>query len=61
MPTWRVKAGLVILAAVCIAAGLLVPFLPEAEGREVLAGGLVLGGVAMLIVALWRTRNGPDD
>jgi hypothetical protein len=63
MATWRVRGGLVLLAAACIAGGLLVPFVPDDFGRDILAGGLVLGGVAMLIVALWRRnggRNGAD-
>ena len=57
MRTWRVKAWLVVLAAICMAGGLVVPFVPDKVGRDILASGLVLGGAAMLIVALWR-RNG---
>jgi hypothetical protein len=48
---------LVILAAACIAGGILVPFVPKDAGRDILAAGLVLGGIAMLAVSLWR-RNG---
>jgi hypothetical protein len=60
MATWRVRGGLVVLASACIAGGILVPFVPDDAGKDILAGGLVLGGLAMLIVALWR-RNGGSD
>ena len=52
MRRWQARWRLVVLAAVCIAAGLLVPWLPDDAGRDVMAGGLVLGGLAMLVVAL---------
>jgi peptidoglycan/LPS O-acetylase OafA/YrhL len=59
MRRWRAQAYLVILAAVCIAAGIVVPFLPERDRDGVLASGLVLGGLAMLVVAL-APRNGKN-
>src|SRR5262245_7862098 len=52
---WQARWRLVVMAAVAIAAGLLVPWLPDDAGRDVLAGGLVLGGLAMLVVALTDT------
>jgi len=53
----------VILAAVAIAAGVVVPFVHNAQfARDILAGGLVLGGIAMLVVALVEDRtNGNGD
>jgi len=60
MQTWRVQGGLVVLAALCIAGGILVPFVPATAGRDILAGGLVLGGLGMLVVALWRRDGRPD-
>ncbi|HEY7487570.1 MAG TPA: hypothetical protein VH912_24155 [Streptosporangiaceae bacterium] len=59
MRRWQARARLVVLAAACIAGGLLVPFLPQQDRADVLAAGLVLGGVAMLVVAL--TRDDRDD
>jgi hypothetical protein len=61
MRRWQARARLVILAAVCIAGGLVVPFLPEQDRADVLAAGLVLGGLAMLIVALTSDRDDEDD
>jgi hypothetical protein len=61
MRRWQARARLVILAAACIAGGLLVPFLPEQDRADVLAAGLVLGGLAMLIVALTSDRDDEDD
>lgn len=57
MADWRVRGLLVIMAAAAMAGGAVVPFLPTEAGRDVLASGLVLGGLAMLVVALWQ-RNG---
>jgi len=51
------RARLVIMAAVAIAAGLVVPFLPVSARTDVLAGGLVLGGLAMLLVAVADRRD----
>jgi len=50
----------VILAALAIGASVAVPFLPADKGRDVLAGGLLIGGLAMLVVALTGS-NGHDD
>jgi hypothetical protein len=61
MQTWRVQGGLLIMAAACIAGGILVPFVPATAGRDILAGGLVLGGLAMLFVAIWRTDGRDGD
>ena len=58
MKPWQARGRLVVFAAVAIAAGIVVPFLPEHARTDVLAGGLVLGGLAMLVVAL--TGNGDD-
>jgi hypothetical protein len=58
MLRWKARAHLVVLAAVCMAAGIAVPFLPETARTDVLAAGLVLGGLAMLVVALVRDPNG---
>jgi hypothetical protein len=63
MPSWRARGALVIMAAICIALAILVPFLPSHAGEDVLAVGLGLGGIAMLVAALWtlgRNGNGND-
>lgn len=52
MSRWKARAYLVIFAAVCIAGALVVPFVSPTVGRDVLAGGLLLGSLAMLTVAL---------
>lgn len=63
MRRWQARGRLVILAAVAIAAGVVVPFVHNAQfARDILAGGLVLGGIAMLVVALVEDRtNGNGD
>ena len=60
MRRWRARGYLVILAALAIGASVAVPFLPADKGRDVLAGGLLIGGLAMLVVALTGS-NGHDD
>jgi len=57
MPDWKVRGGLVLMAAACLAGAVLIPIVPDTERNDILAAGLGLGGLAMLIVALWR-RNG---
>jgi hypothetical protein len=54
----RSRAYLTIFAAGCLAAGLLVPFIPRDLGIDILAGVSIVGGLAMLIVALGGGRNG---
>lgn len=60
MRRWQVRWRLIILGAAAIAGGLVVPFLPDERARtDILAGGLVLGGIAMITVALLDIdRNG---
>lgn len=58
---WKARARLVVLGAACIAGGLIVPFVSLEMGRNILASGLVLGGVAMLIVAMTGLDDGRDD
>jgi len=61
MKRWQARWHLVLMASAAIAGGLLVPFLPESQRTDVLAAGLVLGGLAMLVVALVDPdRDGKD-
>jgi len=46
------------MAAACLAGAVLIPIVPDAERNDILAVGLGLGGLAMLIVALWQRSNG---
>jgi len=57
MPDWRVRGGLVIMAALCLAGAVLIPLVPSDARNDILAAGLGLGGLAMLLVALWK-RDG---
>lgn len=57
MVRWKANAHLIILASICMAAGIVVPFIPVSAGRDVLAGVAILGGLAMLIVALTQDKD----
>jgi hypothetical protein len=61
MIRWKARARLVVLAAVCMAAGIVVPFVPRDVRTDILAGGLFLGGLAMLVVALVRDPSIRDQ
>jgi len=58
LPSWKARAALTIMAAAALAGAVLIPVVPETERNDILAAGLGLGGLAMLIVALWRSKNG---
>jgi hypothetical protein len=59
MRRWQARARLIVLATICMAAGIAVPFLPEETRTDVLAAGLVLCGLAMVVVALVEDNH--DD
>jgi len=61
LPSWKARAGLVLMAAACLAGSVLIPLVPDTERNDILAAGLGLGGLAMLIVALWRKNGRPTD
>jgi hypothetical protein len=52
------QARLIVFGVLAIAAGLTAPWVPENIGRDLLAGVAVLGGLAMIMVAL---ANWDDD
>ena len=45
------------MGAACLAGSVLIPLVPDTARNDILAGGLGLGGLAMLIVAMWPSRN----
>jgi len=58
MRHWQVRWRLALLGALCITAGFAIPFVPSNTARDdLLASGLVIGGIAMLLVAV-DSRNG---
>jgi len=57
LPDWRIRGGLVLMGAACLAGSVLIPLVPDTARNDILAGGLGLGGLAMLIVAMWPSRN----
>jgi peptidoglycan/LPS O-acetylase OafA/YrhL len=60
MRRWQARARLIVLATICMAAGIAVPFLPEDTRTDVLAAGLVLCGLAMVVVALVEDNHDDD-
>jgi hypothetical protein len=57
---WQARGRLIVLGAVAIAAGLVAPFLPTTPRTDLLAGVCVVGGLAMLVVALTGNDENPD-
>jgi len=51
MKRWRVRAYLVVFAALTIAAGIVAQALPH-HAIRILAGVAIIGGLAMLVVAM---------
>jgi len=60
MERWRGRAYLMVLGALAIAAGIAEPFLPQAEVRHVFGTVAILGGLAMLVVAVMGLGNGKN-
>jgi len=60
MRRWRARAYLVIFAALAVAAGIIAPLIGQRDGLRLMAGVAIIGGLAMLVVAVTGS-DGKDE